>query len=349
MGHKEPHEPDQLRGQGSARGRPAPQGTRVANPWRTEGERFSSFLHASRLEFNRCLEPSWQCMNRAIRAHSVQNSRVLDLLARNGHVVAPRLRASMHQGPQLEFVSVGRNRATTFTGLCAFHDNAIFRPIETSDLDLSNQEHLFLLAYRAATRELHATMQAAVQLQTAYQERVERGLDDENEMTPAGLEATAQILIAHQTFNYRGVLDDALHVRDFAALEHDVSILNVDRPTIAVSSLFSLDTTPVGDRVVLVHLNVFPRSQNETAVVWSYTPANAGMARAHLDRALISSGYHQLYEISRVVLRHCENLVLSPEYFDLWTPQKRQVVHDYFFATFWRSSPDLESAELFLF
>ena len=255
----------------------------------------------------------------------------------------------MSQGLQLEFVLVGRNRATTFTGLCPVHDTAIFLPIETNDLDLSNEEHLFLLAYRAATRELHATMQAAVQLQTAYQERVDRGLDDENEMTPAGLRAATQIAIAHDTFRYRCNLDDAIRVGDFSVLEHDVQLINVNPPTIAASSLFSLDGVLVDGETVLVHLNVVLTSLNETAVVWSYARANAGTARAHLDRALSSSGYQQLYEISRVVLKHCENFVVSPEYFDHWTPKKRQVIQEYFLATFLPSSSDRESAELFLF
>ena len=52
-------------------------------------------------------------------------------------------------GPQATFKSEGRNEASTFTGLCKFHDNHIFEPIEKHPLNLGNPEYLFLLSYRA--------------------------------------------------------------------------------------------------------------------------------------------------------------------------------------------------------
>jgi hypothetical protein len=72
---------------------------------------------------------------------------------------------------------VGRNFATTFEGFCSNHDAILFRPIETQIFDLANDEQLFLYAYRAIVRELHASMEAAIKLQFGYQGRVEAGLD----------------------------------------------------------------------------------------------------------------------------------------------------------------------------
>lgn len=46
----------------------------------------SSFFKTDKAEFNKCLEPSMKCENKAIRAHSVQNSRILENLTENGYM-----------------------------------------------------------------------------------------------------------------------------------------------------------------------------------------------------------------------------------------------------------------------
>jgi hypothetical protein len=270
------------------------------------------------------------------------------LLQRDNHVVTPAWRFSISAPPQLEFGLVGRNSASTFTGLCGPHDDQLFAPIEKNPLDLSDLEHLFLLAYRAATRELHATMEAAVKLQTAYQERIDRGLDSPDDPTPAGLEATTHILLAYQTFRYRSILDEALLGGDFSSMEHDVVVASVSQPTVAVSSLFSAGSAVTDRDVALVHLSVIPVSITDTAVVWSYTRASAQTARKNLHRVFESTGRRQLHEISRVILAKCENLVLSPSYFASWSPNKIRAVADYFVATM-GGEAELDSPDLDLF
>ena len=86
--------------------------------------------------FSICMCPWEECERKAIRAHSVQNSRVLDQLQRNGHVVMPRLHTTFSTVPEFKFAEVGRNKATTFTGLCAAHDAKLFAPIETEPFDV---------------------------------------------------------------------------------------------------------------------------------------------------------------------------------------------------------------------
>jgi len=50
-----------------------------------------------------------------------------------------RQRLDLDQGPEIRFESVGVNRATVFSGLCAEHDSSLFRVIEhdAPDLDIS--------------------------------------------------------------------------------------------------------------------------------------------------------------------------------------------------------------------
>ena len=98
-----------------------------------------------------CLESSDDCSGRIVRAHSVQSSRVLGSLARDGHVYMFR---GTDTGAALKLVGV--NKATTFSGFCMRHDTDLFRDIDLSDtvsFDPNSKRQLTLFALRATARE----------------------------------------------------------------------------------------------------------------------------------------------------------------------------------------------------
>ena len=142
-----------------------------------------------KLSANLCLEPSEACSFAAIRAHSIQNTRVLDRLCSKGHVIMPkRQNPSDGRVDIVAFESIGRHRATTFTGLCGKHDRLIFEPIDKSPIDIRNGEHLFLVAYRSVLRELHATLSGAA--------RSSFGSDSERRSNSASLGRTCLLRMA---------------------------------------------------------------------------------------------------------------------------------------------------------
>lgn len=310
--------------------------------------RLASFFELDAAKLRRCLAPGLSCENPAIRAHTIQNAAYLDQLCRDGHTVRVGRRFEP-EGPAINFEHVGRNKATTFTGLCAAHDRSIFAPIETSPLDLENEEHLFLLAYRAALREAHATAEAGVKIQAAYQSRVEAGLDPKGQPSRAGLYATERLILAYETHLYKAQYDGALESRAFDALRHDVILIHDAAPSIGASAMFSLDHVPVGDSVARVCLTVLPLSGKCTGIVFSYLAAEATAARAALSRILDATGSHQLYEISRELLHSCENFVIAPSLFDTWSHSKRERILKYFKATLFRNDRTWEHRDLFLF
>ena len=95
------------------------------------------------------------CSGDIVRAHTVQRSRGLKLLARNGSVygfAADYATLKKTQGkPGVRQIGIGS--ASTFTGFCGFHDNKTFEPVEKYQFQ-ANQEHTFLLGYRAICKEL---------------------------------------------------------------------------------------------------------------------------------------------------------------------------------------------------
>jgi hypothetical protein len=116
------------------------------------------FAKAQKKGFAKCLAPSMDCDEEPIRAHSIQNARVLDLIQTDGHVLMPRYKL-VNGEPKMEFAKVGRNEASTFTGLCSKHDTELFKAIDTEHLDVDNCEHLRQLAYRSVMREMHTELE----------------------------------------------------------------------------------------------------------------------------------------------------------------------------------------------
>ncbi|KKM07878.1 hypothetical protein LCGC14_1729540, partial [marine sediment metagenome] len=121
--------------------------------WKKENRKyFGKIFNQINSKFHRCFWPKESCSETAIRAHSIQNSGVLDLLCEDDHVIMPKGGVNINTGPFLKFEEVGRNKATTFTGLCDKHDSQLFEPIDKNRFDSKNKEHLFLLAYRSVLR-----------------------------------------------------------------------------------------------------------------------------------------------------------------------------------------------------
>jgi len=300
-------------------------------------------------EFERCFWPDMSCRRPAIRAHSVQNARALDLLAESGHVVAPVLRMNVESGPSIELQRVGRNRATTFAGLCAEHDREIFAPIEIGDLDVNNPEHLFLLAYRATFYETHSSAAAVVVMQSAYLKRADLGLDSRDESSLAGRMAVERMYAFHQTWLYKSEFDFAYLNKRFDAIQHDVLELSVEKPSVAACALFSLDDVHRDDDIVRVCLTVLPVEERKTLALFSYLPPDAVRARFALDRVLNGIGSYQKYELSRRLINHCQNFVLSPSFVDAWTGQQKQIVTGLFHRTVGANDFDFDDPALMLF
>jgi hypothetical protein len=65
---------------------------------------------------------------------------------------------------------IGINEASTFTGFCKYHDNILFKPIESNDFK-DNKEHAFLLGYRAICKELFLKKSQLELTETSFNKR----------------------------------------------------------------------------------------------------------------------------------------------------------------------------------
>jgi hypothetical protein len=314
-----------------------------------QNELLAHFFARVGKQFGRCLAPGMSCTAEAIRAHSVQNSRVLDLLVRDGHVKAPTQRVDGARGPVISFDDVGRNQATTFSGFCSEHDATIFKPLDNNVFDPTDPEHKFLVAYRAVARELHVLMDAVVKIQGTYLKRVELGIDSGDEPTPAGMTAVDHMIRSYLTYEYKLPFDQALLSKTYHVVSHDVVMLHHDEPTIAVCSLFSIDGMSNADDWVRVALNVLPLNAVDSVAIFSYLPRDADLVRSALHRLLASEGEYQKYLLSKLILNNCENFVVSPAYYDRWNTEKRKAITEYFVGTLFKGKLEVENENFYLF
>lgn len=312
-------------------------------------EMWAQMFKTNKAKYDRCLEPTYKCEQQAIRAHSIQNSRILDNMVVDNHVTAFTRRIDKDKGPIIDFGPVGRNQATTFTGLCAKHDNEIFSAIDDEEIDLCNKAHLFLLSYRAVYRQYHAALEAASKIQAAYQRRIDMGLEPKDELSEFGHIATHKLFMAWMSYRYKVDFDFAYFKRSYDSIHHDSFSYAVDCPTIAACALFAVDDQIKDNDHLCVAINILPVAKKNTVVILSYRDKDSSHARMALGRVIDSKGHHQQYEISKLLLNNCENFVICPTYFDSWSDTKKDVIKDYYIRTILEGDLSYESPDIFLF
>ncbi len=108
-------------------------------------------------QFKECLYPDHsRCSEKIIKAHSIQNNKILSKISDNGKVYMPVPKPELSFDIQKEY---GRKEASIFTGFCGFHDTTVFDPIENYDFSATT-EQIFLYIYRVFALEYHKKQEA---------------------------------------------------------------------------------------------------------------------------------------------------------------------------------------------
>ena len=248
----------------------------------------------------------------------------------------------------LKFQRLGVHDATTFTGLCNKHDAEMFRPIDTEDLDLNDQSHDFLLTYRAVIKEAVALIEGVRRAQIMLKEKIKSGLVtadryDEEMMNPA-----QQILWTKNFIEYKKKFDEMFCSKDYSSLYYSAIVLG-QRCQFAVSTTFStLEMSTKTDGVQRITVNIFPY-KNSTYILFASLLEDKKHMDTYIAEFLNSSGYHQLYVLSKIVLRNCENIVFSPSLINSWSDSKKSTILQYVAETCDTDKANYENKDLYLF
>jgi hypothetical protein len=299
--------------------------------------------------FGRCLSPGGSCANPPIKAHSVQRRGPMGIVSRGGHVVMLHQRLDLEKGPTISFESVGVRKATTFTGLCAAHDAALFKQVDLNPGQLKDEQSRFLHAYRAVLRETHVCLESAVKLQSIYLKKCDLGLADPDVPTRAGLFAAERLAVAYETWLYKEHIDQAFVRGDLGVFSHDLLDLGKTGPCVAVSSLFSLDEVKEAEDTPRVALSVIPVPDGRTYALLSYTHRDLTAARARLEPILTATDRRQHYLLSRLILERSDNIIINPRLYALWGEGRRNAIRRFFEATILENAQDFDDERLNLF
>lgn len=313
---------------------------------------FGSIFEQLKTGFDRCFWPGGKCRNKAIRAHSIQNAGVLDLLCKNGHLFVPNVGLEIDSGPFFKFEEIGRNKATTFTGLCDKHDNKLFEVIDKNDFSSSNILGLFLIAYRSVLRELHAKMKAGVDIQSHYSRGVELGKFNPEVRDQPMMMATMALAEAYMFYLYKFQYDQIYLKNDFDKIEHKVEFIADIQPSVAVSSVYSyIDNMRLSkdtkDPKCIV-LNIFPQN-NGLYVIFSFIKRHRNHLLPYINKFHKQEKYYKLYLLSKLILTHCENIVLSPNFYRTLSEARLEAIKKYFMGNMLGKKIDYEDYNLYLF
>jgi hypothetical protein len=309
------------------------------------------FVEARKKTFAKCLYGDLKCDGKPIDAHSIQNARVLELIQTDGHVLMPDFKL-VNGELRLEFTRIGRNEASTFTGLCSQHDTELFRLIDTEQLDVNNCEHLQQLAYRSVMREFHTHLLNSERAWAIHEQLCKADGSDPGEVaTAASIIALGHDKKGLEVLNYRNKhFDLPLSEGKRPDLQHLIITMGNQPSVLAVSALFSIGFTSQGD-IIGPTLNVLPTSKTESIGVLSYPAWQTGEVRTALVKIFDADEKTLKYELAKLIVQRVENFVLSPVHYEKWSDNKKARVLREFEATMTepaREIADHEDLNIFL-
>ncbi|MCJ8312760.1 MAG: hypothetical protein HRU38_11125 [Saccharospirillaceae bacterium] len=292
--------------------------------------------------FEKCLFPKSLCENKSVNSHSNLNTNTLDLLAKNAHVTMMKVKYNGARKPVVTFKPVASTLALPLQGLCSQHNTDIFNEIDSNDFDPTSEAQLFLIFYRTILTQLHVNMDNAIKMQTAYQIQAEQNQSDEP--SQSNLDENFAVIKAFDISEFKGKLD-AYYLKDaFSEVTHKIVILENQKPTICVSSLFYMDDI----NNYLVGLNIFPIAGNKTVVIFSFEKKDALAISLYID-SYIEKTDKQTSLLSKLVISNCENFVISQSYFSSWSLGKKNAILKSYVATLMNPEVELNNKHINLF
>ena len=292
---------------------------------------FSSLVRESRVK--ECFCVGTECSSSVIKAHSVQNNRILRQIAEGGYVIQLKPE-DVHGKFSIKSKEIGKKVATVSTNFCGFHDTKIFLPIESKDYQRNNREQEFLFAYRAFAREYHVKREATNLLSNAKKlAKVDQSYLD--------LSLMGANLTLKQMENEKIWLNDALRKLDFNKIG-TCTIEFHGYYQVAASSAFAVEYDLRGNRIndfsnpdqdlKFIFLSIFPQGRR-TFVLLSFYNKDKKLFSFINNQIKKRSISEQKVIVSNLLLSHVENLVLSPKLWNKLLAEQQDVVKQMFLKT----------------
>jgi hypothetical protein len=222
---------------------------------------------------------------------------------------------------------VGLNDASTFSGLCARHDNMSFAPVEKHQFR-GNSEQCFLLAYRAVLRETYIR-RSAIEMGPAFMAFV----DTKPEVTRIAKKRLVSLYLEGLKRGLQGleehknVLDKMLMLRDFKDIRFalirfrqvpDLMMSSVWYPTSDFDGNILPNMNRLGQYGAIPDALTFSLLGTDTGgagvFVWH---RNSDAACNQIVASLVGCEHGRFTDaLIRLAFQTSENIYLSPEWWD---------------------------------
>ena len=317
-----------------------------------------------------CLVPECNTGAPIVKAHSIQQSNILNRIADDGHIYTFRPQVSGN-----ELVRLGVNKASVFTGFCATHDNELFRPVdfdECTRVDVESIEQIARLSLRAIACEHWKKLCA---------ERVYSRL---HELSVSGKAEELGALLNVGCNDVKGYMDFyAKYARASLAGTNDairrmrrwfLSLLSqIQRgkyhlsktcafqlsgePVVAASAGFPVEWDLHGNRVATkkktedtpeVALNVIP-SDGGSVVMFLWHRRFDKRLTQFFSELRDLDNEQQRTVLSQLIIMRCENIAIAPRLVESWTENEQAAVVGLFCSTLAYGRPFSDAPRLSLF
>ena len=311
---------------------------------------FKNYYKSTAIEA--CFINDKDCSEKVINSHSIQNSFVIDQLERENHVCVIDYGAG-----GISFKTIGRNRASTFTGFCSHHDTDLFKRIDfkkgdnAADLD---DEQRVLFHFRALAREYWSKLNAVkcfTFVKTAIEEKNKDNilkiypfLKTENEIDWTFLDPK---LLESSIHGHTMGINDAKPIygsvltqikrKKFHLTKSLHLIINSQAP-FAVSSFLSpisdfegnLMNDFLGKTIHFLGLNVFPHEGKTHVILTWHKNSPIEQIGSQLEKMAEED---RKVNLSKFILAHSENVVFDKKWVDELPAEKLETIKKVFIST----------------
>jgi len=276
------------------------------------------------------LKGNGEC-NSIIRAHNIQNKRILSHIAVNGDVIIIGFDPEKinKDSPGIDFEKKGKGAVSTFTGLCGKHDNEVFRPIDDKGYKKGDKEQKFLFALRAFLFERYKK-EGAVKLLASMVHSY-----SDTSFFKWALQGN-QNAVKYMKY-YSKTFTTALAKKDYQTIQSFVAELS-NEYLIAVSSAFGLeydlkgiriqDISDLSQRLKAIFLTLFPQD-GHTYVIFSYLSEDIEVFDNFQKQFQALKESDKLKTLNNLFTGYVENFVISPKiYKQLAVDDKEKFINE---------------------
>jgi hypothetical protein len=310
----------------------------------------SQYSLKKRAIIKHCLHPDKEhCSNNIIKAHAIQNNKILKSISDNGHVV------TVDETKNFVFQDIGvkgRKLATTFSGFCGYHDKITFQEIEDKPF-IGTSKQVFLLTYRTLAWHCQKKLEQN-RRDKLIAEEFERSRrlfreDALQEMTQARTEFSQALQQGASDNNAeKAIFDRALLDENYEILNSVVWKLPYE-VEFAVSMMnelyFDLKGNPINELELKsqwksIYLNIFPYD-GKTFVIWSWRKALDQWYGEMVSQFMSLGEFERKNYLNAVLPIWSDSLIISPR---LWRSWGEEVQNGFKFYANMSLLPDMEKA-----